>query len=173
MSTNRSPAYSILKPKLEREFRILEEQQVTPWAFLNTGKPMKVQKFDGGSIQYEGVGYSGSPRLAFWGDYMRLFLENLVDKAFTAAREFCNEHDLGKELPLEETSKELQLGCSLIYGRMAEIDQRLRGEGSPDEVPKRSVNTEIDRINKFIFERLKSELILAGFKGSNNPHCDV
>ena len=30
----KSPAYSFIKQRLETEFRVLEEKQITPWAFL-------------------------------------------------------------------------------------------------------------------------------------------
>lgn len=157
----RSPAYSIIKQKLEREFRVLEEKQVTPWAFLNTGKPFRVAKFDGGFITYEGIKFAGSCRDVFWGSYIRFFLEDIVDRAFTETREFCIEHDIPRRLPLDETSSQLQLGCSRIYNRMADIDQRARGEGYPDSVSKKDVTHEVDRMRDFIFARLDSEHALS------------
>lgn len=154
---DRSPAFSIIKQKLEREFRVLEGKQVTPWAFLNTGKPFRVEKFDGGFISYQGIKFAGSPRDVFWGSYIRLFLEDIVDRAFSDTRAFCIEHNIPRQIPLKEAGSQLQLGCSRIYNRMADIDQKLRGEGFPDSVSKKNVTHEIDRMMDFIFTRLDSE----------------
>lgn len=157
----RSPAFSIIKQKLEREFRVLEEKQVTPWAFLNASKPFRVEKFDGGFITCQGIKFAGSSRDVFWGSYIRLFLEDIVDRAFSETRAFCIEHDISRRMPLEETSSQLQRGCSRVYNRMADIDQRLRGEGFPDSVSKKDVFHEIDRMRDFVFARLDSENALS------------
>jgi hypothetical protein len=158
----RSPAFSIIKQKLEREFRVLEEKQVTPWAFVKLDKPFRVEKFDGGFISYEGkIQFDGSPRDVLWGSYIRLFLEDIIDRAFSDTRTFCIENNIARQIPLQETSLQLQLGCSRIYNRMADIDQRLRGEGFPNSVPKKKVNKEMDRMRDFIFARLDSENALS------------
>ena len=152
----RSLSFPIIKQKLEREFRNLEMKQVTPWIFLNTGKPFKVNTFNGREIYYEGVHFTGSPREVFWGPYIRLFLEDIVDRAFSDTRSFCIENNIPRDLPLEETSAHLQVGCLKIYNRMRDIDQRLCGKGFR-ECMKKNIEVEIERMREFIFSRLDSE----------------
>jgi hypothetical protein len=61
---------------------------------------------------------------------------------------------------MEETASLLKAGINGIYQRMSDIDQRLRGKGYPNSVPKYDARTERARSEAFVEERLSAELAL-------------
>jgi len=73
---NRSPAYSFIRERIELEFQKLEKDKVTPWAFLLSGKGLKLTDFFGKEVSYAGVGveFEGSPRTVFWKGFIQPFL---------------------------------------------------------------------------------------------------
>ena len=62
--------YPTFQKRINDSFESLIKNQVTPWAFLNSGKPMRVQTLDKRQISYEGIGFEGSPEHVFWSRYI-------------------------------------------------------------------------------------------------------
>lgn len=60
--------------------------------------------------------------------------------------------------PLKETSDLLKKLVLKAYNSMADVDQRLRGNGYPNKVNKKDVSIKISLMTKIIDERVKSEL---------------
>ena len=157
---NKSPAYSFMKEFIELEFQKLEKDKVTPWAFLLSGKGLKVTDFFGKQISYDGVEFEGSPRTKFWKGFIQAFLKDIVSRSFSETRNFCQTHNIDSKLPLEETASLLETGISNIYRRMTDIDQRLRGKGYPNSVQKYDPRAEMKESEAFVQERMSAESAL-------------
>ena len=153
-----TPLYTTFKKRISDSVEQLLQNQVTPWAFLNSGKPFRVQKFGGREICYEGVGFEGSPRDVFWGRYIEPFLEDLAVREIDAAVSLARERDVEAKLLLLEVQGLLRDGSRRVFARMAEIDQRLNGNGHPKNVPLRRVEHEVQSMDQFIEERIHAEL---------------
>jgi hypothetical protein len=59
---------------------------------------------------------------------------------------------------MEETASALKAGINGVYHRMSDIDQRLRGKGYPNSVPKYDPEAEIEASQAFVEERMSAEL---------------
>lgn len=153
-----TPLYPTFKKRVTDAIEQLITKQVTPWSFIKAGPPFRVNRFDGRQIAYQGVGFEGSPREVFWGQYIEPFLEDLCISEISAAVRMAKERGVdGKSLPLELQSL-LSSGFTRVYERMADVDRRLRGKGYPESVPLRSVECEILRMNRFLEERVLAEI---------------
>jgi hypothetical protein len=158
---NKSPAHSFIRERIELEFQKLEKDKITPWAFLLSGKGLKLTDFFGKEVNYAGVGFEGSPREKFWKGFIQPFLQDIVSKSFSETRSFCQTHGVDLKLPLEEAASLLKAGIRRVYHRMSDIDQRLRGKGYPDSVPRYSPEAEVAFSEAFVDERMSAELLLA------------
>jgi hypothetical protein len=159
---NESPAYSFTKECIELEFERLEREKITPWAFFRTDKGVRLTDFFGKQVSYIGGGleFEGSPREYFWNGFIQPFLNDIVSRNFSATEDFCRKKGLDWKLPLEETAFLLKAGINKVYARMAAIDQRLRGKGYPDSVPRYSPEREVASSEAFVDQRLTAEAAL-------------
>lgn len=157
-----SPAYSFIKERIELEFERLEREKVTPWAFFLTDKGVRLTDFFGKLVSYTGGGlqFDGSPRLYFRNGFIQPFINDIVSRNFLETEGFCREKGLGWRLPLEETAFFLKAGILRIYQRMSDIDQRLRGKGYPNSVPRHDLRSQAAVSTAFVEERLSAELAL-------------
>lgn len=157
-----SPAYSFIKERVEFEFERLKRERVTPWAFFLTDKGVRLTDFFGKQVNYTGGGlqFDGSPREYFWNGFIQPFLNDVVSRSFSETEEFCSKKGLDWRLPLEETALFLKVGVNGVYQRMSDIDQRLRGKGYPNSLPKYDPSGKLAVSNAFIEERLSAELAL-------------
>lgn len=153
-----TPLYPTFEKRIREAAHLLFKKQVEPWAFLSTGHPMRVTKFDGSAISYQNVGFEGSPNNVFWGRYIEPFLEDLSVKEIAAAAAAARERGVDGPKLLGEVE-----GLLLSYSRktlneMAKIDRRLRGKGYPDSVPLRSVDREYGLVEQFIQMHVRAEI---------------
>src|SRR3989338_6038589 len=151
-----SPAYSFIKERVELEFERLEREKITPWAFFRTDKGGRLTDFFGKEVSYIGGGleFEGSPREYFWNGFIQPFLNDIVSKNFSATEDFCRKKGLDWRLPLEETAFLLKAGINKVYSWMSLIDQRLRGKGYPDSVPRYSPEREVAGSKAFVDQRM-------------------
>jgi hypothetical protein len=157
---NKSPAYSFIKERIELEFQKLEKDKITPWAFFLSGKGFKLTDFFGKDVTYAGGEFEGSPREKFWKGFIQPFLQDIVSKSFSETRSFCQTHGVNLRLPLEETASLLKDAIKRVYNRMSDIDQRLRGKGYPNSVPRYDPKAEVAFSEAFVEERMSAELAL-------------
>jgi hypothetical protein len=145
------------------EFVRLEKEKLTPWAFFLTGKGVRLTDFFGKQVSYTGGGlqFDGSPREYFWNAFIQPFLNDISSRSFSETEAFCREKGLDWRLPLEETAFFLKSGIKGVYQRMSDIDQRLRGKGYPNSVPKHDPRGKVAASEAFVEERLSAELALA------------
>lgn len=158
-----SPANaSPLRPALERflrdRFVKLEREQITPWAFLNSGATMSVTDYYGRKIAYRGVGFEGSPSRTFWSNYIEPFLEQIACEAIAYARNLSSEKRVDPRGSILAVHGLLLGHIRGAYDRMAGIDRRLRGRGFPEKVPLRSTMRELQSMEAVIQRHVAAEL---------------
>jgi hypothetical protein len=152
-----SHLYPILSKLIEDEWVRLDRDQITPWAFMTAGPAFRCKDFYGREIAYRGIKFEGSPRQVFWGRYIEPFLEDLVHRIVEETLRLASARKQNAQQPLAEVGSLLKSVAHRAYRRMADIDQRLRGEGFPSSVPKRSIDGELARMEQFIDQRIQAE----------------
>ena len=167
-----SALYPLLSKFIEDEWVGLERNQITPWAFLTAGPPFRCKDFYGREIAYQGFGFEGSPRHAFWGRYIEPFLEDIVERAVQETLRLATEKKQNAKEPLVEVGNLLKSVAKRAYDRMAGIDQRLLGKGFPEKVPRRNIDAEFTNMSNFIDQRVQAELAMTkrGFKVNDFYH---
>ena len=153
--------YPILSKLIEDEWVKLDRNQITPWAFMTAGPAFRCKDFYGREIAYQGIKFEGSPRQVFWGRYIEPFLEDLVHRIVEETLRLASARKQNVQQPLAEVGSMLKSVAHRAYRRMADIDQRLRGEGFPNSVPKRSTDGELARMEQFIDQRIQAECAMA------------
>ena len=137
--------YPVLSKLVEDEWVKLDRNQITPWAFMTAGPAFRCKDFYGREIAYQGIKFEGSPRQVFWGRYIEPFLEDLVHRVVEETLRLASGRKQNVQQPLAEVGSLLKSVAQRAYRRMADIDQRLRGEGFPNSVPKRGIDGELAR----------------------------
>jgi hypothetical protein len=155
-----TPLYPTFRKRVDDAVEHLIVQQVTPWSFLTAGPPFHIKTFDEREISYAGVGFDGSPRMIFWTRYIEPFLEALAVSEIGIAVSMAKGKGVDAKLLLPEVQGLLSSGFRKVYARMAEVDRRLRGKGFPNTVELRSVESEVRRMDEFLDERIRSELMM-------------
>lgn len=150
-----------LSQKIEKfindEWIKLDQNQITPWAFMTAGPPFHCKTFYGKDINYQGIEYEGSSQHVFWGRYIEPFIEDIVGRSIDYIVTLCKEKEQSPEAPLEEAEKLLKTLSAKAYKRMADIDQKLRGKGYPQSVKKRDVFSEQAAMDAFITKAVIAE----------------
>lgn len=153
-----TPLYPTFEKRIADSIERIIRDQVDPWVFLNAGHPMRVTQHNGRPISYEGIGFEGSPRLVFWSHYIDPFLEELVVQQTVAAAKEARERQVNAKKLLLEVQGLLLAGCSKVFQRMAQVDQRLLGKGFPETIPIRPIDNEYRRMQDFIAKHITAEI---------------
>lgn len=155
-----TPLYPAMRKRVDDAVHLLVQNQVTPWSFLTAGPPFRSKYFDGKPINYQGIGFEGSPHTVFWGRYIEPFLENLcvTEIAFSVAT--AKERDVDGRATLSELANLLKAACRRVYEAMAETDQRLRGRGFPNSVNRRPIENEYAGMVQFIDSHVGAEVAM-------------
>lgn len=154
----RSPLYPVTSKLIRDEWEKLRRNKITPWAFLNSGKPVRIVNFHGKEMTFGGILFEGSPRAYFWGRYIEPFLEDIAFRMIDRTLDLCREKGQRPKSALLETGELLKRLVRDAYEAMADVDQRLRGGGYPDRVGKRSVEDKVAAMAQFIDLRVAGEL---------------
>jgi hypothetical protein len=129
----KTPLYPQVSRKINDFFITLDREKITPWIFLNTGKPLNLVGLRGEKISYEGVAFEGSPRDVFW-QFIPPFLSDFIAEMVEYVFKECKENGVEPEEYLDELALLLKEVSEKIYNRMAEIERSLRGKGNPATV---------------------------------------
>lgn len=126
------------------------------WRFLKAGPPMRVQKYDGSEICYQGIAFSGSPVKVFWNDFIDPYLENYSITVLEQTSALAFECQFPLEETIEEAKRLLLVMVRRIYNDMAETDRILRGDGInfPD---KKDVSSYIENMSHIVCENAEIE----------------
>ena len=153
-----TPLHPTFRKRVGDAFVQLIKQQVTPWRFLTAGPPFRIKSFDGRQIAYQGIAFEGSPQTVFWSGYIEPFLEQLCISEIDAAVSMARERGVDGKRLLHELQELLSSGFRKVYEDMADVDRCLRGKGYPNSVALQSVEFEIQRMDKFLDERILAEI---------------
>jgi hypothetical protein len=156
-----SPLWPLLQKFTADEFAKLDRAQITPWAFLKAGPPMRVKDFYGHEISYRGIGFEGSPRTVFWSRYIEPFLEDISYRGVDLALRLSKEKGIDPQKPLKEIQGLLNGLTRKSFNRMADIDRRLRGNGFVTDLALRSIDREQQAMEQFIDARVSAEQSVA------------
>ena len=88
--------FPITSKLVRDEWERLRRDNITPWAFLNSGQPIRIVDFYGKNISFQGVAFEGSPFAVFWKRYIEPFLEDIVLRMLdrTMTLEFISIDDI-------------------------------------------------------------------------------
>jgi len=137
--------------KIQSAFRQLEQDKVTPWAFMLSDMPPVID-FVGRTIRLRGVTFDGTPQHIFWNGFIEPFLEAQIAEGFQLALDHAHKRGVDAASCLLVARNELYDGITSIYRRMQDIDTRLRGHGNPQSVPLRDVKPAILEMHKKVNE---------------------
>ena len=144
---------------VKNKFKILVKDKLTPWRFLNAGRMMPVEDFDGRTIQYRGVAFEGSPRQFFWGGFVEPFLEAIFIWAFEFAVDYAEKRKHDCQEVILHSHQYLTNGLYSTYTTMLDIDRKLRGKGFPSRVPPRDISQDIKRMQTKLDQYRDSALL--------------
>lgn len=142
--------------------------KINPWTFLRANG-VKVARYDGSLINYQGVGFEGSPRTVFWEGFIEPFLRHGISKWLDSIATQCLLRGKSPKPHLQIVADNL-LGCiELAYTRMAQIDQKLRQatvncqsaewkKRYGTDVPLKNVNVEIQKMKEYLDRRYNDVL---------------
>lgn len=156
-----------IKKRVDELYDRLDNEKLQPWVFINAGVPVKITKHDGSAISYQGVLFTGSPRVVFWSDdFVPPFIEDAIVKVFDQTIEECRVNGIDPKPHLFETNLILSDFIYRIYNRMASIDSKLMSEGRSETVQhKRDVSDEINKLKQSLERHYGAALLLASNDG--------
>lgn len=126
------------------------------WHLLKTGLPMRVEKFDGSMISYQGLAFSGSPVEVFWRGFIEPYLENYSIQVLEQTSTLAIECQFSVEESVEEAKLLLLTMVRRTYTEMAETDRILRGDGI-NFPAKRDVSGKIESMSELISQHAEIE----------------
>lgn len=151
-----TPLYPKFEKRIGDAIEGIIRQQVNPWSFFKQG--VAVSRFDGRTISISGVTYEGSARDVFWRSrYIEPFIEDLAVTELTAAAAQATEREVDGMQLLSEVEGLLLSGTMKVLNRMAVVDRKLRGNGNPESVPLRSIDSEYSMLEGFIHRHSTAE----------------
>jgi len=155
----RTPFYVIFGQLVENEWENLKRKQLTPWNFIGAGGQFRISDFYGKIINFGGpIAYGGSVREVFWSGYVEPFLKDIVNRMIEESVRIADAKRQEIKPALDEMAGFLKLLTRQAYQYMADIDQRLRGAGRPNSVPKEDVSLRIEQIGRFVDDRVNAEI---------------
>lgn len=169
-----SEIHSIVGKRIQEAGHRLRQDKIEPWLFLKSGKLFQVVNFYGKTISYQGIEFEGSPRDVFWGHYIEPFIEEIVDRVINDTAQEAIERHVAVEPAIRDAERYLKQLVRVSYDKMAEVDQRLRGNGYPSSVSRRSIDAEVSVMEAHITQRAAVEIKASkqqrGFSGLYNRH---
>lgn len=152
-----SPLNEIIKADVEEITQSLLKDTVEPWIFFGS-HGIHIKKIDGRSISISGVEYSGSAVTVFWEGFADAYIKKRSRELIESTRLKAVDRNIPVENALQDCLVHLRNMVVTIFNRMAVIDQRLRGKGFPESVPKKNVRPYIDRNYEAIKALLNAEI---------------
>ncbi|QJB56327.1 hypothetical protein [Pseudodesulfovibrio sp. zrk46] len=102
---------------------------VIKWRVMGYGGKLEIKEYDGSHIYYQGITYSGSPEVVFWGSWMNDYLKNDSLSILNDVAESAHKADYDVKECVDEALDLLCIMASRIYDQMVDVDSKLRGDG--------------------------------------------
>ena len=152
---------AVMCDRIKGEFDRLITKQIDPWIFFNN-KGFLVKKFNGKTISYPGVEYSGSSLSQFfWEGYIQPFIEDVIKRTIKYTIELAKEKGVSISAVLYSTQANLSGGIDAVFKKMQDIDRRLQGKGNPKNVPKRDISIEVKQMDAYLDKQIENYRNLA------------
>jgi hypothetical protein len=130
-SSKKTPNYFHLQKFFKECFDELENKHFSKWIFMNS-HDVKVSYLNGKKISYVGdCSFEGSPRTIFWSsNYIPEYIKDFCFQGIKEALKNSKDFNINPNRCLEELKLILlDVEIGKTYGRMADIDSRLLGDG--------------------------------------------
>jgi len=163
----RTRLYARTKKRIDDHYEKIDKQKLSPWIFIRTGKMPEITKADGRLISYrgDGIDYSGSPRIVFWGDdFVPPLIEATIVQVFDDTIAECRNNNLDPKAYVDEANRLLNSFIWKIYNRMADIDRDLSGKSAH----RKDVSWEAQRMQERLKEHYDAAVLLASKDGNRN-----
>jgi hypothetical protein len=147
----------IIKADVEEATQSLLKDTVEPWIFFRS-HGVHIKKVDGSSISISGIEYSGPTITVFWEGFADAHIKKRSRELIESTRLKAIERNIPVQNALQDCLVHLRTMVVTIFNRMAVIDQRLRGKGFPESVPKKDVQQYIDRNYEAIKPLVNAEI---------------
>lgn len=162
-NTCKTALFTRTKTRVDRMTDHLIKEKVNPWLFMFPGSKVTITLHDGHAYSYAGLEFAHSVSDVFWKSFIDPFVEDALQQILDDVGKECQSNGIDPCAPLDEAASLLDSMINRVYRTMADVDQRLRGKGSPKRVQKRNVQEYIDRMG----EKLKGHLQAAKALYSN------
>ena len=97
--------------------------------FLHSETLVEIPKYDGTLISYQSIRFEGSPELVFWRDFIDGYLKNEPLEVLQQVGELAQNSNQDICECLYEAEKLLGVMGHRIFEKMADTDQKLKGNG--------------------------------------------
>lgn len=157
MKMDSSPLNEIIKADVEEVTKSILKDTVEPWIFFGS-KGVNIKKIDGSSISISGFEYAGTAVDVFWKGFIDEYIKKKSRDLIESTRVKAIERKISVESALQDCREHLHSMVIQIFGKMAVIDQRLRGKGYPNSVQKKDVQDRIQQNFLMIDALVNSEI---------------
>jgi hypothetical protein len=160
-NTGKTPLFIRTKERVDELKEFIIKEKIDPWLFIRHSG-IKVTKDDGTVIESSGLEYAGSVINIFWSnDYIDPFLSKGIKRIFDETGCECKTNGIQAMEPLKEAAALLNGIIFNVYGRMAEVDFKLRKQrGDSEKVFKKRVDGKIKVMHEKVHEHLQAALEL-------------
>lgn len=139
-----------MQREIDKEKHRIIHEQIIPWIMMFASNKGSVKNFQGQTYSWTGVLFEGSPRDVFWGRYIEPFLEDSTVRLIEMVSKECRENRLNIRTELDTLSQHLRGMYARVYKEMADADQKMRGNGYPENVQRVDVSQEISTMNHYL-----------------------
>jgi hypothetical protein len=113
------------------------------------------------------LAFSGSLVDIYWGPYIEENISKIINIAFTANRELSSEHDIDPINSINDSAQASKNAISEVLNVMADYDQKMRGNGYPNRVPKKDITKIKEKYFRMVDDRANNERTLLSLPKKN------
>jgi len=103
---------------------IIKWQTTMAW-----GGELKIKKYNGSFIQYQGIKHNGTAIRVFWGNWMSDYLNNESLEILNEIARKAQKANYDVKKCVDEAAELLCIMASRVYDKMADVDSLLQGDG--------------------------------------------
>lgn len=145
---NQTPFFPKRTLNINVAYDRLERELFGRWTLFDSGKSITVTSCEGKKVHFTGdTEYVGAAQEIFWGGFFEPDFKRVITEQIDQTVKDCKIHPELAQAILNETADLLRKFSRRVYERMAEVDQRIRGQGNPNIAQRRTVEDRIKALN--------------------------
>lgn len=148
--------YIALQRAVDDEINELIRKRVEPWMSFNVNG-INIERANGTVIAYQGIAFEHTARNTFWDGFIQPYLERLAEVRIEQTAKLAREHLTDVSTVLNDLAGMLQSGANRVFQRMADIDQRLRGNGYPESVQRMPIKELVATFSAYVATLVDAE----------------